>query len=213
MSVSTVVLTKEQAHAITRGRTPLVPVEYETAVKALQACMDIDDAKYWSDKADALAAWAKIYHNEDAIRKAKMLKLHAFRRMGEIAGELKPLKNVAGGRAPGSLQLLKNSGLTTNGAVAARRLATITQKQFDKIMDRPKAPTSVVQDLWVRDQGWADFIRTATTFRSALRRHTAAAVAKACKENDRYVVTARELLTEITEWLDEFESKLPKVKK
>lgn len=48
------VISSEQARQITGGRTPLVPVEFETAVKALKACTQIDEAKYWSDKASAL---------------------------------------------------------------------------------------------------------------------------------------------------------------
>jgi len=204
------VLTREVARQITRGRTPLVPVEYETAVKSLQACIDLNDAKYWDDKADALAAWAKIYRSDETLRKAKMLKLHAFRRMGELAGELKPLKNDKGGRQPGAIRALTDVGLSHNSAIAARRLASISDKRFDKILEQPKAPSTVLQDLWVRDEAWADFVRTATTFRSALRRHTPTAVGVACKANDRYIVTARELITEITEWLDSLEQRLGK---
>jgi hypothetical protein len=206
------VLSAAQAKQVTHGRTPLVPIEYETACKALEACCTLDESKYWSDKADALAAWAKIYQNGDALRKAKMLKLHAFRRMGALAGELKPLTNGKRGRQPGAMQALRDSGLNHNNAIAARRLATIPQKQFDKILEQPKAPCTVLQDLWVRNEAYADFVRTATTFRSALRRHTPAAVARGVKENDRFVVTTRELIREINDFLDELEQRLPKVK-
>lgn len=206
------VLSAEQARQVTRGRTPLVPVEYETAVKALSECLTLDESKYWSDKADALAAWAKIYRDGDALRKAKALKLHAYRRMGELAGELKPMVNGAGGRQPGAIRVLTDAGLTHNAAIAARRLATIPERRFNKLLTNPKSPTTVVQDLWVRDECWADFIRTAHSFRGTLRRHTPAAVAKGCKENDRFIVTAREMITEITEWLDDLEQRLPKVK-
>ena len=144
-------ITKAQARQITRGRTPLVPVEYETAVRSLQQCVDLNESKYWSDKADALAAWAKIYQNDEALRKAKMLKLHAFRRMGALAGELKPLKNAAGGRQPGSIRALTDAGLSYNSAIAARRLASVSNKRFDKILEQPKAPSTILQDLWVRD--------------------------------------------------------------
>ena len=126
------VLTREVARQITRGRTPLVPVEYETAVKSLQACIDLNDAKYWDDKADALAAWAKIYRSDETLRKAKMLKLHAFRRMGELAGELKPLKNDKGGRQPGAIRALTDVGLSHNSAIAARRLASVRSDQRDR---------------------------------------------------------------------------------
>lgn len=91
------VISAEQARKITGGRTPHVPVEYETAINALVACRSIDEAKYWSDKSDALAAWAKIYHSDKAAREAKALKLWAFRRMGQLAAELRPnYKRVKG---------------------------------------------------------------------------------------------------------------------
>lgn len=207
------VLTPQQAKQVTRGRTPLVPVEYETACKALEACCTLDESKYWSDKADALAAWAKIYQNGDALRKAKMLKLHAFRRMGELAGEMKPLTNGKGGRQPGAVRALTDAGLSHNSAIAARRLATIPEKQFNKILEQPKSPATVLQDLWVRDEAYADFVRTAQTFRAALRRHTPAAVARGIKESDRFLATTRELIQEISEWMDDLEQRLPKVKK
>src|SRR5208282_4621524 len=89
-ALTTKVLTKEEAKRITKGRTPLVPVEYETAITALTECAHLDEAKYWDNKADALAAWAKIYHSDECARKAKMLKMHAYRRMGQLAGELRP---------------------------------------------------------------------------------------------------------------------------
>lgn len=75
---------------VVRDRMPHVamPVEYEEACKALAACATIDEGKYWSDKADALAAWAKIYKSDEAAIAARRLKLQAFRRMGEIATQM-----------------------------------------------------------------------------------------------------------------------------
>jgi hypothetical protein len=48
------VITAKQARQITGGRTPLVPVVYEDALKALGECLSLDDAKVWDNKADAL---------------------------------------------------------------------------------------------------------------------------------------------------------------
>lgn len=206
------VITKEQAKQITSGRTPLVPVEYEQAITALQACCTIDDSKYWSDKADALAAWARIYRNDEVTRKAKMLKLHAYRRMGELAAELRPITNVKGGRQPGAVRALTDAGLTHNNAIAARRLATIPEKQFNKLLEKPKAPSSVLQDLWVRDENYADFVRSGQSFRGVLRNTTPAKVARGIGDNARFICTARELCRDIGEFLDELDQRLPKPK-
>lgn len=71
-----------------RMKTIAMPVVYEDACKALVACTTLDEAKYYSDKSDALAAWAKIYKSDEAAMAAKRLKLHAYRRMSELAEEI-----------------------------------------------------------------------------------------------------------------------------
>jgi hypothetical protein len=203
------VINAEDARRITRGRTPLVPVEYETAIKALAECMTFEDTKYWSDKADALAAWAKIYHSNETLRKAKQLKLHAYRRMGQLAGELRPktARNL-----PGPVSLLLENGLSRMDATAADRIGKMTEKRFDRILENPKAPTSIVTEMYRRDPTWAEFARTAMSLRSFCRGNTPASVASIVRALDKEAYTARELVTELSEWLDEFESRLPKVK-
>lgn len=207
------VITSVQARQITRGRTPLVPVEYETAIKALTECVTFDETKYWSDKADALAAWAKIYHSNDTLVKAKRLKLHAYRRMGEIAQELRPtgpkLGNTGAGRLPGAISLLREHGLKRSEASAARKLALMSDSRFSSILKRPNAPTTVAHNLWPSDPVWQKFSHTAMTMRAFFNKNTPASVAR-CLKNDQYAATARKLVVDLTEWLDEFEQRLPK---
>lgn len=205
------VISSDQAKRITRGRMPLVPVEYETACRSLAECLTIDEARYWSDKADALAAWAKIYHSNETLRKAKQLKMHAFRRMGILAGEIKPRTSLGRhGNAPGPVSELMKTGLSKNSATASRRLASMTQKDFDKMLEKPKAPSSIVQDLWLGNEDWAAFVKTAMSFRAALKRATPESVAAACKQSQRHTETARGLITDISDWLDELDRRLPK---
>lgn len=207
------VITSAQARQITRGRTPLVPVEYESAVTALQACITLDETKYWSDKADALAAWARIYRNDEAGLKAKRLKLHAYRRMGEIAAELRPLRGrkqgegVGKGALPGPRTLLKEHGLSVAEADAARILATIPKRQFTDILKRPVAPTTARHLL--RDETvWREVARAAMSLRSVFRRHTPADVIAVLTELEK--PKARELMNELMEWMDEFENRMPR---
>lgn len=210
------VISSEVARQITRGRTPLVPVEYEDAIKALDACITLDEARYWSAKADALAAWAKIHHSGEVVRKAKALKLHAFRRMGELAGELNPRKSTTstGGRGsiPGSgpRNLLIKHGLSIGEADAARMLAKLTEKRFDRLLEHPMAPTTF-RYLGRDDGPWRQIARAMMSLRSCMRRHTAAQTIDDLGKNERTTVT--ELLTDVMEWLDEFDSRLKKVPK
>lgn len=208
------VITSEVARQITRGRTPLVPVEYEEAIKALDACATLDEAKYWSNKSDALAAWARIHHSSELIRKAKALKLHAFRRMGELAAELNPRKSTAGtggrGSVPGSgpRSLLLRHGLSVGEADAARMLAKLTEKRFDRLLEHPMAPTTF-RYLGRDDGPWRQIARTMMSLRSCMRRHTAAQTIDDLNDH----ATAKGLVTDIMEWLDDFDSRLKKASK
>lgn len=149
------VITAKQAQEITGGRKPLVPVVYEEAVKALGECLSLDDAKYWDNKADALAAWAKIYHDDKVGRQARALKLEAYRRMGTLAGELRGfgrrvLATVGRkGRAFVNIKtargLLMEKGLSSKQARAAIVLAKMERETFAPMVEgpRPPAPQSV----------------------------------------------------------------------
>lgn len=68
----------------------ILPAEYRAACAAIAACSTINEGKYWSDKADALAAWGAIYKDDEVGRQARILKLYAFRRIGELARILRP---------------------------------------------------------------------------------------------------------------------------
>jgi hypothetical protein len=209
------VLTQEQARQITRGRTPLVPLEYETAVKSLQACLTLDEAKYWSDKADALAAWSRIYRNDEAGLKAKRLKLHAFRRIGELAAELRPRKGPTGrnGAVPGAVSLLKSHGFSKTAANAARSLAMMSKTKFREVLREPKSPITVLHEQTHRNPNWHMFAKSAMVLRSWMRSHDAVTFAALVKSlGEREITAARKLIVDLDEWLDELDQALPKAK-
>ena len=147
------VLTAEQARKITKGRTPHVPVEYETACKALEACCTLEEGKYWSDKADALAAWAKIFHDSKIERQAKILKLRAYARMGELAKELYPkLVYLGGDRGSRGAQteLMERASMSRHEASTAVRLARVPPEKRKELESLPKipAPSTVVNSAY-----------------------------------------------------------------
>lgn len=215
MKMQTAITTK-QAREICKGRTPLIPVEYETAVKALAECITLDEAKYWDNKADALAAWAKIYHSSEAERKAKQLKLHAYRRMGQIAGELRPQKKGTrpggsrGGGSPGPVSLLREQGLMKSAAEAARHLALITPEKFNQELERPSicGPTTIHSGFRRGDIG----IAAAAIFnaRTTLRKYEPQKIARLAVETERAGLV--DCVRELIDWLDAFEQALPKAK-
>jgi hypothetical protein len=227
----TTVITVEQARAITGGRTPLVPIEYESALKALQACSTLDEAKYWDNKADALAAWARIYRNDQAGVEARRLKLHAYRRMNELAEELRPSRPNRAAGNPGARSVLMEQGLSTQTTQNVRRIGAIPGKKFEQLVKSPKPPgvtraallgigksggfngfppqRELSSDAWRTLALQSGTGPSLAAFRSIFcRRYSAKVLARGLKPDE--VAGARALITEVQEWLDEFEQHLPR---
>jgi hypothetical protein len=214
------VLSVEQARKITGGRKPLVPVEYEAALRALAACMCIDDAKYFNDKADALAAWAKIYRDDEAGHEAKRLKLHAYRRMGELARTLRPQTirrrpdGTSAGTTRGHQSLLREHGLTTGMVSQVSRISAMPRAKFEAAVSSssPPSPTALINTMRAGTESWRvvanpDNGCSPMTFRTFCRRHVARTLARSLAPDE--VQKARELAQECADWLDEFLQCLP----
>jgi hypothetical protein len=196
----------------------IVPVKYTAAVKALAECRNIDDAKYFADKSDALAAWAKIYRHNEAAVEAKRLKLHAFRRMGDLALAIQPGYTGGGpgrGGVPGTgpVKLLQGLGLTRGQAQSATVLSRMPEKKFKKVIksSSPKSPSSyLVQNIGMSDS-WKRVNGGDSASMASMRRF--------CRKNDprRLALNltpseakrAKEMATEIIEWMDTFDQYLP----
>lgn len=119
--MGTQVLTAEQARAVRNGQggPPLTITAYETAIACLRECLEIDDTKYFSDFSAAAEAWAKIHRDETVLRLSRALKLHAAKRMRELA-ELRCGAEKKG-RA-GAHSVLLAHGMTQAEAIGARKL-------------------------------------------------------------------------------------------
>ncbi|MBA0084678.1 MAG: hypothetical protein HRJ53_06765 [Acidobacteria bacterium Pan2503] len=193
------VITVEQARAITRGRTPLVPVEYEAACKALAACRSIDDAKVWSDKADALAAWAKIYHDDKIEREAKMLKLHAYRQMAALAKEVKK----SNGTAP--VASLQAHGLPKWKADEVMAVGRATPEKYAAAIRQPNPPAPSFFKRYAGDET-ANFQHALQVLYRICLREDATNLATLVPAKDH--PSLQRVVTTISEWLDEFEQRL-----
>lgn len=195
-----------------------LPVEYEAACAALVACTQIDEAKVWGHKADALSAWAKIYRNDEVGRKAKQLKLQAYRRMGELAEELRPTytgrgskgKRNPGANRGGAQSLLVESGLIPTHASAAIFLRKISPSRFQEIVNQPRPP-SPGSVLFRRKRGSESYRLLMDThglmqFAGFARRNSASALARDLHADE--VAKIKHYVTAAQEWLDEFEQHL-----
>lgn len=196
-----------------RARQLEMPVLYREAVAALEKCATMDEAKYYSDKSDALAAWAKIYGSDEDSRAAARLKLKAYARMGQLAGELRPAHSFQagkrGGQLPGPVALLVEHGLKVTQANAARGLAKISSEEFEGLLDNKsiKSPNSTYRELTKKGSEWNRLFPRMSQFRSFCRANDPN-LSKTFSSDE--AASAIRLTTEIIEWIDEFDRCIPK---
>jgi hypothetical protein len=203
-------------------RKARVPAEYNEAVKALAACVTLDEAKYWDDKAEALKAWAKIYGDDEAGLSARRLKLHAYRRMGELAMQMRPWKpgarkgcKMGEGAGKGVPSLLVEHGLPMHKANAASAAARMPRRKFQALVNQPKppAPNALLAKFSDRNvtTAWREISgviggNSLLGFRGWCRSRDARQLARALTQTE--TAKARECAREAAEWLDEFERNL-----
>jgi len=202
---------REVAKALAKRKDdPVMPVAYTTAVKALAECCNLDEASTFVDSSEALAAWARIYKKNEAGRQARQLRLHAYRRMGQIARELAPVKPIpGGGRQAGPVAKLREHGLSRHGADAANHLGKMGDEDFDAVVnqDIPPAPTSVARRFREPSQltAWRALQqRKGTPFACStfVQKTDPATVAKTLSADERDV--ARRSTENMIRWLQAF---------
>jgi hypothetical protein len=212
MNAQQLPITKQQAQAAQ------VPVLYEQACRSLAECISIDEAVYWGNKADALAAWAKIYKSDEAAVEARRLKLHAYRRMGEIARELRPInrgerkpgRRGFTGSSPGPSSILRESGLNKVQSTSALRLSRIPEETFNALVSQPRPPSpSTIGFARVgASPNYEAYVRQFHSFRALCRNKDPVEYARGFMPDEAKKIRGE--ATEIIEWLDKFEQHLPR---
>ena len=196
-------------------RDAIVPVKYDIAVRALVACQNIHEAKLYADKADALAAWAKIYQDDQVRIEARRLKLHAYRRMGTLARELQPGSGLinSGGSMPGLLAKLKEFGLSRHNACAASAISKISDKEFRKAIESvtPLTPSAFLRRYPGSSDAWKTIVGQRTSeglqnFCAFCRKHEPKLLARSLTLSE--AKKAKLMATDATEWLDTFDQYL-----
>jgi hypothetical protein len=222
------VSTQAVARKATRGRVAArIPVEYESAVKALAECVTLDEAKYWDDASEALKAWARIYGDDEAGVSARRLKLHAYRRMGELALQIRPWKPGAKKGAPmgsgagkGIPSLLVEHGLALHQANQVSAAARIPKDKFQALVNlpRPPAPNALLTKFSDRNvtAAWREISGVVggnclLGFRGWCRGHDPEKMARGLTKSE--AAKARECVEEVAEWLDRFERYLKRAGK
>lgn len=123
------------------------PVLYEKARGSLAECVRIDECKDWSDKARALASYAKQAKDETMLNNAKRIALRATRRYGELLEQVEKAQgrnHEKGGRTPpsnGRYAAGRAAGLSNDQIKDGIRIARIPEDQFERITESARPPT------------------------------------------------------------------------
>lgn len=199
-------------------KTPM-PIVYEQACKAIAACTAIDEAKYWSDKADALAAWARIYNEDKVSIEAKRLKLHAYRRMAEIADAIMPQWRAERGFRVASVPIiLKDYGIGRSQARVIEKIGEMPAAVVQRAIERRRPPTPSTLALVdnTPNPKWTRIKRTMSSLDSMTDDVTAEELAERIPEAERE--KAYQLADDLSGWcytlveaLDALDSKKKRV--
>lgn len=131
-------------HKLDIKSAPL-PVVYEKAMAAISECVDLDECKEWSNKAQALASYARQAADDKLEQMCKRIRARAIRRCGVLLKMFdgkgnnqhkegthpKRTKSDAG----------KEAGLSDWQIKQANNLANIPEDDFDKLVEQGNVPT------------------------------------------------------------------------
>jgi hypothetical protein len=124
-----------------------LPATYEAARSAIAECARIDECKSWSDKAAALASYARQAKDDSLRAMATRIQERAMRKAGELLKQIPPAhgsnQNI---KAGDGLKVTRSTaaadaGLSVRQQKTALRLASIPPEVFDAQVERASPPT------------------------------------------------------------------------
>lgn len=128
--------------------TAQLPARYEAAKLALAECSNIDECKDWSDKAQALASYAKQSQDSELEKHAQRIRARAVRRCGELLKEIEKghgQNQNNSGDAPTKVLTRKEAatqaGLSKDQAVQSIRVANVPESDFESQVECDNPPT------------------------------------------------------------------------
>jgi hypothetical protein len=126
-----------------------LPETYERAKTALAECSTIDECKDWSDKAAALASYAKM-SDDDTLRKyAERIQARAISRCGDLLRQIKPVRgdkslfvdSVGAHTIVTRKSAATDAGLSEHQRNMAIRVANVPKEEFEKLVESDNPPT------------------------------------------------------------------------
>ena len=215
--MGTAVLSPEQAKQIAARKTFAI-VPYDTAVAALRECLTFEDITHWQNYAEVAQAWGKVHKSDEAIRLARAVKLHAQRRMGELAKEIVAQSRKAAGVSASARGLsaagislktvLMEQGATASEAHTVSALGRASKSAFNKAASSSKPPTasSFVKKISSAANPWISFAIQARwgAFVSAINIEDAEDIARIAKRHARDPKEIKRQAEQMRSWLGDF---------
>ena len=190
-----------------------LPEAYASAKKALAECSEIDECKDWSDKAQALASYARQADDDTLHKLAIRIQVRAMRRMGELVktfqsnGARTDLQPRAGGGPRSQREAAEEAGISKRQEKTAVRMANVPEAEFETAIESDDPPT-VTKLAHMHRPAPPGFIK-ATNLIGAVDRF-----AEFCEENQPESVSSGVLDFEVSDlrariavidgWLDRF---------
>jgi hypothetical protein len=125
-----------------------LPQSYERAKEALSTCSSIDECKDWSDKAMALASYARQAGDKTLENYAIRIRSRAIRRAGELLKQFDwqgkrtdlPLSNGSGTKLS-QKEAAQEAGMSKRQKDTSIRVANINEDEFNRLVESNQPPT------------------------------------------------------------------------
>jgi hypothetical protein len=197
-----------------------LPQKYEAARTAIAECERIDECKTWSDKAAALASYARQAKDDSLRVMAIRIQARAERRCGELLKQIEPAQggdrgnSATGGRPPvGSRKAAADqAGLSEHQRKTALRVAAIPEVEFNRQVESERPPTLTrladqgrTQRVRERDPAAEHFEAACSALDEFVKfcdHHDAIETAKSFGADDAEM--ARRCVATLHQWLDTF---------
>jgi hypothetical protein len=115
-----------------------LPANYEAAKNALEQCVRIDEVKTWSDKASALATYAREANDKSLHVMAQRIHLRAVARIGELLLQIPASK---GGHTAGRSTAAREAGLSSRSTTKALAIGRIPRRARDAAIEADPPPS------------------------------------------------------------------------
>lgn len=131
-------------------KTAKLPQTYENALVALKQCDKVDEAKEWSNRAEAVASYARQAQDKELEILALKIRARAIRRCGELLGQIEKAQGARTDLGPAPdlgltrSQTAREAGLSKRQQSTAMRVAKIPEDEFELEMEKERPETITV---------------------------------------------------------------------